>query len=428
MRQDEIYRLEAIVLGTLIRNASSPQARAVRLRPDDFSDRRHKTIFAAFHAAMADGREIDPFELETRLNGLIENPLAEVAGLFQAAGAVENLPDRVKALRKAGRSTRLQDLLSRASVSLAENRHDADAVRARLLERLIGLEDDADRDDVFTLEQAAVGAIDEIEMAFQARDGNRPIGVPTGLEKLDSLSGGLRKSDLIVVGARPAMGKTAWMVSAALNAARRGKRIGLISTEMSATQLATRFASLLSHVPAAKFRTGDLEPEDCQALTAGMAQVKDLPIRICDNPSMTVSDVLALAKSWALTGGLDALFIDYLQRLKPEGRQESRTLEVGRFAEGLKTIARRLDIPVVALAQLNRGVEHRDRKRPHMGDIRDSGMIEQEADMIVFLHRPWVYDHAEHPSKAEMLVGKNRHGETAIIECTFDPETMRWTA
>ena len=162
-------------------------------------------------------------------------------------------------------------------------------------------------------------------------------------------------------------------------------------------------------------------------LTYGTTKVSTLPIRIFDKPRMTVGDIAIQAKAWELSGGIDILFVDYLTRLVPDQAEKNRTREVGRMVSDLKTLARTMNIPVVCLAQLSRGVEERADKRPMPSDLRDSGEIEQEADVIMFLYRDAVYNDQADPRSGEILIEANRHGPTGVINCTFDGEFMRWS-
>jgi replicative DNA helicase len=229
-----------------------------------------------------------------------------------------------------------------------------------------------------------------------------------------------------VVGARPGVGKTALGLSVALNAARKGYRVGFVSTEMSPSQLGQRLISLDSGIPAIAMRDASLSEMQYAALSATAMRIADLPIRIYDRPACKLSDINLQARAWRLTGGLDMLVVDYLQRLVPDEKSDSRTREVGKFASGLKTLARTLNLPVMALSQLNRGLANRADKRPNMADLRDSGEIEQEADSVWMLHRPAVYDDKADEYDAEIIIGKNRHGPCEIIRAGWEGGCMRW--
>jgi replicative DNA helicase len=196
---------------------------------------------------------------------------------------------------------------------------------------------------------------------------------------------------------------------------------------MPAVQLGLRMASALGDIHSTKLRACDLDDNEFARLHDAASRYARLPILIYDKPACTPADVALQARAWQLSGGLDLLFVDYLTRLSPDDRDDSRTREVGRMVQSLKTLAKALDIPVVCFAQLSRVCEQRADKRPVMSDLRDSGEIEQEADVVAFLYRDSVYNEQADPESAEILIEKNRHGPCAQILARFIPETMTWT-
>ena len=191
-------------------------------------------------------------------------------------------------------------------------------------------------------------------------------------------------------------------------------------------QIGLRMVSLMGNIPSTKLRGCDFDDQDFSTLTAVAAQYIDTGISIYDKPACAPADIALQARAWQLSGGLDLLFVDYLTRLTPDDPTESRTREVGRMVQAMKTLAKSLNIPVVLLAQLNRSVETRSDKRPIMADLRDSGEIEQEADVVAFLYREAVYDENSDPEAAEIIIEKNRHGPCATVKCRFIAEQMRW--
>jgi replicative DNA helicase len=400
--------IEQIILGTLLRE---PHLVAkVDISAADFADQWHAVVFQAMRATVAAGLEIDAYGIAERIGG--PSALADVDALRREAwGAPENLPHYVDQLRKTARGRKLKATLQAA---LAET-GDCDSVRAGLITQLAGLDSAEQRHDL-TARQLMERVVDHIA-TMQERGS---AGIPTGLGKIDREFGGFHPTDLIVIAGRPGAGKTAFGVGVGMHAAQQGLRVGIISTEMDGTQLGARMVTALSGISSAVIRTGQLHDRDYARLTAASTAVAALGIRVNDKPVMTVADCALQARSWALSGGLDLLVVDYLQRLQPEGRTENRTLEVGKMAVGLKNLAKTLKIPVVALAQLNRASVTRTDKRPNMGDLRDSGMIEQEADMVLLLHRA--------DGLSTVIVDKNRHGECLDIICQYEPTTMRWSA
>lgn len=289
---------------------------------------------------------------------------------------------------------------------------------------------------------------DSLEARYENR-GKDEGKLKTGIGKLDAVVGHFQPADLVVVGARPAVGKTAWAVSVLLNMAFAGKNVGFISTEMSVEQVAYRMGSQLSGLPAKKFRECEFLADEWVLVADASAKLGGLGIRIIDKPEMTISEVVMRCRAWDMFSKLDVVIVDYLTRIKPDKDFGNKNLEVGDIAAQMKNIARALKIPVIVLAQLNRGSEKRADKTPTMADLRDSGIIEQEADHILLLHREkeavteetggsfWQkgsyapegsYAHATRPEKNLIIVEKNRHGESGMsLEVCFDKQLMRWS-
>lgn len=275
----------------------------------------------------------------------------------------------------------------------------------------------------FTLQQAARMAWDDAQKAHEA--GGKLRGITTGFARLDQRLGGFHAGDLVILGARPSMGKTALMVNMALSAAKAGHAVGMVSGEQSAMQIGQRSISLESRVPAERMRNGQFQEEDWPLLTEGMRKLVERKVRLIDRSAPTLDELARTARRWRQEHGISVLFVDYLQRIRVP-RAESRIEEVAEVSRGLKTLARDLDIPVVALAQVKAEVDKRNGdKRPGLGDIANSDEATREADQIGFLYRDEVYDD-ESPSRgiAELNIEKNRHGPTGQFQLRFFAETM----
>lgn len=251
-------------------------------------------------------------------------------------------------------------------------------------------------------------------------------GVTTGLSELDARIGGLHPSDLVVIGARPAMGKTALLLGMAAAASMSGKPVAVISGEQPAIQMGDRLFSLAAGVAGDRIRMGRIDDDEWSRLTSAAERSVDLPMWIYDRPSPSVAEVARLLRRWKREHGIAAVYVDYLQRLEAPGERAFE--RVAQVAKGLKNIARELDVPVIALAQVKRDVEDRADKRPHMRDLCDSSEIEKEADQIVMLYRDDYY-HADSnaPGTAELLVEKNRHGGTGFVRVGWQADRMRFS-
>lgn len=246
-------------------------------------------------------------------------------------------------------------------------------------------------------------------------------GLATGFEDLDEKTAGLQPSDLIIVAARPSMGKTALAVNMAEHAALKSKKaVAIFSMEMSASQLAFRLISSLGRINQQHLRTGDIKEEEWPRVTSAISLLSDAKIFIDDTPALSPGELRARARRLKREHDLGLIVIDYLQLMQVPGNKENRATEISEISRGLKALAKELNIPVIALSQLNRSLEQRTDKRPVMSDLRESGAIEQDADVILFIYRDEVYD-KESPKKgtAEIIIGKQRNGPIGVVNLTF---------
>lgn len=276
----------------------------------------------------------------------------------------------------------------------------------------------------FTGKQAMKMAMDLVQVAYDA-GGGLP-GITTGLAALDDILGGFHDSDLTIIGARPAMGKTALMGSLAEAAADKGKRPGIISAEQPAVQMALRRASMVSGVSASRMRAGKVDDEDWARMTMGVRTTNARDMWIYDRSAVTLDELVSVARKWKHTHGIGILYIDYAQRIRVPGVE--RITEVSEVARGMKNLARDLNIPVVALAQVKAAVDTRPDKRPTQGDLANSDELTREADQILMLYRDCVYSKDPNCNRtiAEILIEKNRHGPTGFKRVHFAEETMRF--
>jgi replicative DNA helicase len=305
---------------------------------------------------------------------------------------------------------------------------------------------------------AVTDAVNMANTAYQ-RDGGLA-GVSTGLNDLDKKLGGLHKSDLLIIAGRPSMGKTSLATNIAFNIAKsyqkglrpdgtegtvNGGVVGFFSLEMSSEQLAARVLSEAAEVPSEQIRRGDMTETEFRRFVEAAKTLEACPLFIDDTPALPISQLAARARRLKRTHGLDALFVDYLQLVRPATAKDSRVNEVSEITQGLKAIAKELDIPVVALSQLSRQVENREDKRPQLSDLRESGSIEQDADVVMFVYREEYYKEREKPGdeklaemaawqeamervhgKAEVVIGKQRHGPIGTVDLSFEGRFTRF--
>ncbi|WBU52548.1 replicative DNA helicase [Paracoccus sp. SCSIO 75233] len=306
--------------------------------------------------------------------------------------------------------------------------------------------------------KAVTGAVDAAAAAYE-RDGQLS-GIPTGLIDLDRKMGGLNNSDLVILAGRPSMGKTSLATNIAFNVAKAQKTgeksdgtqgsveggvVGFFSLEMSAEQLAARILSEAAEVPSQQIRSGDMTEEEFRRFVDAANDLQACPLYIDDTPALPINQLAARARKLKRTHGLDVLIVDYLQLLRPASAKDSRVNEVSEITQGLKAIAKELNIPVIALSQLSRQVESREDKRPQLSDLRESGSIEQDADIVMFVFREEYYKEREKPSdheleklakwqeemnavhgKAEVILGKQRHGPIGTVELAFEGRFTRF--
>ena len=247
------------------------------------------------------------------------------------------------------------------------------------------------------------------------------IGVPTGLTDLDKLLGGLQRSDMVVMAGRPGMGKTSLALSIALQAARRlHKRIALFSLEMSDEQLVQRLISAETGIDSQRLRLGDIKEDEWPTFIQATNLLAGTSVFIDDTPAISALELRAKARRLHAEHGLDLLIVDYLQLMRGDSRSENRQQEISYISRSIKALARELNIPILALSQLSRQVESRHDKRPMLSDLRESGSIEQDADVVLFIYRDDVYNQdSEFPNIAEIIVSKHRSGPTGIFSVYF---------
>ena len=256
---------------------------------------------------------------------------------------------------------------------------------------------------------------------------NEMLGVPSGLIDLDKVLNGFQKSDLILLAARPSMGKTALALNMGTNAARKGKVIAIFSLEMSKIQLGTRLLSTASGVDAQQLNTGNQSDEEIKNLIDALNELSDLKMYIDDTAGLGLLELRSKIRRLQHEHGLDMIIIDYLQ-LMQGGRAENRQQEISEISRGLKALAREMNVPILALSQLSRSVEMRAEKKPQLSDLRESGSLEQDADIVMFLYRDEYYnrDDTGNENIAELIIAKNRNGPTTSIRLQFDKSIMRF--
>jgi len=351
------------------------------------------------------------------------NQLENLGGEAYIIGLINMVPTSINA-RSYGKiveSAAIRRRMISAASTIANLAYDEDenvnVVLDRAEQSLFSISEERTNRDLVPVKEIARNYLDRIE-ELHAR-GDDVIGVPTSFSDLDKLLGGLNKSDLIIVAARPGMGKTALQLAIAQAAARRhSKRVAIFSLEMSAEQLVQRMIAAETRIDSQRLRRGDLQEQEWPIFYEAVGRISESQLFIDDTPSITPLQLRTKARRLYAEHGLDLIMIDYLQLMYAERAQNNRVQEISEISRSLKGLARELDVPLVAASQLSRAVEQRQDKRPQLSDLRDSGSIEQDADVVIFIYRDEYYnpDSSQRPNIAEINVAKHRNGPTAVVD------------
>lgn len=420
---------ERAVLGGLMIAPAAWDRVGDMLTGEDFYRHQHRLVFEAIRELADAGKPFDALLLTERFEarGMVED-VGGIAYLVELTSTTPSAANIAAYAAIVAQKAMLRRLIAGCTTVIERcwAGDDPDLDPAKLVDEAIGgmmQLQRTHRNAEWTMRDALRASWKRLAAAY-ANPGQL-IGITTGLESLDSFLGGLHPSDLTVIGARPAMGKTALLLGMARAAARAGKPVALISGEQPMVQVGDRMAALGAALSATKLRTANLDEEDWGRLSAAVEADVVLPLWIYDRPAPSIGETARLLRRWKREHGIGAVYVDYLQRLDAPGdRQFERVAAV---AKGLKNIARELDLPVVALAQVKREVEDRADKRPHMRDLCDSSEIEKEADQIVMLYRDDYYNSGSaERGTAELLIEKNRHGPTGFARCAFVADQMRF--
>ncbi len=403
-----------------------------KLKPTDFYEKRHGTIFDGMLSLYEKHKPVDLLTLSDELQA--KSQLEIIGGSSYLTELTNYVPTAAHATTYAEmvRTKAIRRRLIKASGEIAELGYDEEKSVQELLEQaesdLFSVSDANLKQDLISLEHILAESFDRIEELH--RDKGKLRGVPTGYRDLDAKTAGLQKSDLIILAARPAMGKSTFALNLAYNIASQAKQSVLVfSLEMSKEQLVDRMLADASGVDAFNIRTGNLSEDDFGKLSDAMGEMAEAPIFIDDTPGLSVLEMRTKARREAHNHPLGLIIVDYLQLMRGSSRNgsENRVQEVSEISRGLKLIARELDVPVIALSQLSRSVESRSPQVPQLSDLRESGSIEQDADIVMFLYREDYYNpETENQHISDLILAKHRNGPTGKVQFYFHPERLRF--
>lgn len=426
--------VEASLLGSLLIDTDAFIKIADQIQSVDFFDEKHRMIFTAMRALHDKRSPIDILTLSEQLKNesrleLIGGAsfLTELTNTVPTAAHLEQYAEIVaeKAIRRRLISAS-EDI---ATVSFDENKSLQELIEEAET-RLFDVSQKHVRQDITSLESILGDSFDRLDDLHRNKGGIR--GIPTGLRDLDKLIAGLQRSDLVIIAARPSMGKTALMLNMSLNIATKAKQGAVLyfSLEMSKEQLVDRLLAAEAGVDAWKLRTGEgLTDQDFERLSAGMGELAEAPIFIDDTSGITVSDLRTKARRLHHQHPLAAIMVDYLQLMSGGSRFASianRVQEISEISRSLKILARELNVPIVAASQLSRSVESRNPPIPQLADLRESGSIEQDADIVAFIYRAHYYDDNADPNITELHIKKHRNGPVDNLKIFFDRDKQRF--
>ena len=457
---------EQALLGAMLVNNEAAYRVSSFLRPEHFYEPVHGRIYETVLTLVERGQVATPLTLKSTFDrdpALVDADGARYLGhLASAATTIINAEDYGRHIYDLALSRQLirigEDIVNTAYEASLD--HPAGEQIEEAEKQLFGLAQTGDPQRGFVPFAAAIAkAINTAEAAYQ-RD-SKLTGIATGFNDLDELLGGLHRSDLVIIAGRPAMGKTALGTNIAFNAAKAfreevdedgnrrvvdGAAVAFFSLEMSSEQLALRLLSEQSNIPSERIRRGNISSDDFIQVVRASQELEQLRLYIDDTPALSIAALTTRARRLKRTEDIGLIVVDYLQLLRParQRRDDNRVLEVSEITQGLKALAKQLDLPVIAISQLSRAVEQREDKRPHLADLRESGAIEQDADVVMFIYREEYYHERRRPPEdkpeylewrqrldeiqgiAEIIIGKHRNGPTGKADLLFDGRVTKF--
>jgi replicative DNA helicase len=424
---------EKSLLGAVLIDEETLADISEHVTPKDFYDKRHALIFGGMMRLYERHRPVDLLTLTEELKK--KDELEIVGGSAYLTELTNYVPTAAHAAAYAELVAQkaVRRRLIKASSEISELGFDEETTTQELLEKaeaeLFSVSDQSLKQDLVSIETILTESFDRMEELHRNKGALR--GVRTGYRDLDSMTAGLQRSDLIILAARPAMGKTTLVTNLAYNVATVAKQpVLFFSLEMSKEQLVDRMLADASGVDAWNIRTGNLSDDDFSKLSEAMGEMAEAPIYIDDTPGLSTLEMRTKARRAAHEAPLGLIIVDYLQLMQGSGRSDgNRVQEVSEISRGLKLIARELNVPVIALSQLSRSVESRSPQVPQLADLRESGSIEQDADIVMFIYREAYYNpDTERENITDLIIAKHRNGPTGKVELYFHPERLRFVS
>lgn len=421
---------ERSVIGSMILDSEAVITASEIVTKEDFYGKQYGILFEAMVELYNDGKPIDLITLQDKLKEKDVPPeltsvefIREIISAVPTSANVKYYAGIVKDKSTLRRLIKVNEEIENVCYLGNES---VDSIMDTTEKKIFNLLQSKPGGDFVPIKDVVIDALEKIEIS--SRSQGNVTGLATGFTDLDSRTAGFHASELILIAARPAMGKTAFELNIAQYMAfRKNVTVAIFSLEMSKEQLVNRLFSLESHVDSQKIRTGNLEDSDWESLIESAGIIGKSNLIIDDTPGITISELRSKCRKYKLEHNLGIIIIDYLQLMSGGGRSESRQQEVSEISRSLKALARELEVPVVALSQLSRAVEAREDKRPMLSDLRESGAIEQDADVVMFLYRDEYY-HKDSDRKgiAEVIIAKQRSGATGTVELVWLPQYTKF--
>ncbi len=422
---------EQSVIGSMLMDRDAVTVAIEELSIDDFYSKQHALLFEVMSELYNEGKAMDLVLIQDRLKS--KNVAPEVSNLEFIKEIITTVPTsaNIKYYASIVKEKAVMRRLIKLNESIANDCYvgseKLDDILSRTEKDVFELLQSKDSKDIRPIEEIARNVLERIEAASRTRE--VVTGVPTGFIDLDYKTSGLQPSDLVLIAARPSMGKTAFVLNIVQHIAmKKDLPCMIFSLEMSSEQLIQRMIAMETSIDSQKLRTGNLNDTDWDLLIRGVVAVSDSKIIIDDTPGISITELRSKCRKVKLEKGLSIIIIDYLQLMTGSSkRSENRQQEISEISRSLKALAREMQAPVVALSQLSRACETRPDHRPMLSDLRESGAIEQDADIVMFLYRDdYYHKDTEHPNEAEVIIAKQRNGPIGTVNLMWKPETTRF--
>ncbi len=421
---------EQSVIGSMIMDREAIETASGLISSEDFYSRQYGILFEAMVELNDEGQPVDPVTLQNRLREKDVPP--ELSGpevvrdLIAAVPTSANIKYYAEIVAEKSTLRKLIRLNEEIANTCYAGRENLEFILEDTEKKIFQLLQKRNMEEFVPIRQVVMNAMDRIEAA--SKNKGSVTGVPTGFTDLDYRTAGMQPSDLVLIAARPSMGKTAFALNIAQYVAfKKNLPVAVFSLEMSKEQLVNRMFSLESGVDAQKLRTGQLNDQDWERLIESAGVIGKSKLMIDDTPGISISELRSKCRKLKLEQDLSMIIIDYLQLMSGSGRFDSRQQEISDISRALKSIARELNVPVLALSQLSRAVEQRPDHRPMLSDLRESGAIEQDADVVMFIYRDEYYNHdTERKGVSEIIIAKQRNGPIGTVELAWLPEYTKF--